>query len=290
MSSDPQRPLPDFVVAGFMKAGTTAVSGWLTRSGIRARGPAKEPDYFSDDTIHARGPGWYATQIGDPGAGLVGDLSTSYLDPRCSAVAAARLVEANRRVRLVVCVRDPLDRAISHVLHDTRLGSRSGASPEEVAADIVAGSSYVERSRYAAGVQPYLETFDPEQILVLDGRVPSDRRWDAIASHLGRPGHPFPVGQAVTRYQTPELRSYRPALARWSGSRVRSWVGPLIPGAVKRRAVDALAKPPLPPTSVADTRRLLAPDVVALLRAEEEQFWASTATCQQVRGDGDTAT
>jgi hypothetical protein len=66
--------------------------------------------------------------------------------------------------RLIYMVRDPIDRMLSHYLHnvgggyDDRPLAEAFADPE---------GAYVARSRYFFQLEPYLEEFGPEQIEIL---------------------------------------------------------------------------------------------------------------------------
>src|SRR5947209_19692037 len=72
------RPLPDFLILGAQKAGTTALYAYLRwHPGIT--GPAwKEVSYF--DRHYRRGPHWYRGHFPiRTGDGLVGEASPGYL-------------------------------------------------------------------------------------------------------------------------------------------------------------------------------------------------------------------
>ena len=52
---------PDFIVVGAMKSATTTLHEQLARQpGVFMSRP-KEPNFFSDDAIYARGWGWYSS-------------------------------------------------------------------------------------------------------------------------------------------------------------------------------------------------------------------------------------
>ena len=66
--------------------------------------------------------------------------------------------------RLIYMVRDPIDRILSHYLHNVGGGYES-RSLEQALAD--PDSAYVARSRYAMQLEPYLEAFERERILIV---------------------------------------------------------------------------------------------------------------------------
>ena len=52
---------PDFIVIGAMKSATTTLHEQLARQPGFAMSRLKEPNFFSDDDMYARGWGWYSS-------------------------------------------------------------------------------------------------------------------------------------------------------------------------------------------------------------------------------------
>jgi hypothetical protein len=75
----------------------------------------------------------------------------------------ARLFAYNPGLKLIYIMRHPVERVISNYSHDLVRGLVD--VPPEVA--IVQQSPYLNRSRYAVQLRPYLELFKPENILPL---------------------------------------------------------------------------------------------------------------------------
>src|SRR5919201_3141433 len=124
----PLRPLPDFLIIGAQKAGTTALYAYLRwHPGIT--GPSwKEVSFF--DRYYARGEAWYRGNMpsrprqwlaerrnGRPP--LVGEASPSYL---FHPLAPERVANLLPRARLIAVLRNPVDRAFSHYQHELSLG------------------------------------------------------------------------------------------------------------------------------------------------------------------------
>lgn len=104
---------PSFVIIGAQKAGTTSLYDYLSRvPGIR---PARRKEVHYFDENYGRGKAWYASQFPltpIPGRErwITGEASPYYLlHPHAPARLAAELPEA----KLVVIVRNPVDRAYS---------------------------------------------------------------------------------------------------------------------------------------------------------------------------------
>lgn len=120
-------PLPDFLIIGAMKCGTDAAARnlavhpdiWLVDEAVkRALGDElefAEVQFFNDDTRWARGEAWYR-RFFEPGTGhpRLGEKSAEYLN--CLA-AHERMYRTVPRARLIVLLREPVSRALSHWRH-----------------------------------------------------------------------------------------------------------------------------------------------------------------------------
>ena len=79
----------------------------------------KEPNFFSNDEVYAKGLGWYASLFAnaDPGD-LCGESSTHYTKLPTYPHTVARMRAALPQVKLIYMMRHPIDRLISHYLHE----------------------------------------------------------------------------------------------------------------------------------------------------------------------------
>jgi hypothetical protein len=103
-------PLPDFLVAGAMKAGTTTLWAMLNQHPEVYVTRPKELHYF--DQHFDRGIAWYAEQF-TPGASerMIGEATPIYMtDP----VYHQRMFETVPHARLLITLREPSSRAYSH--------------------------------------------------------------------------------------------------------------------------------------------------------------------------------
>ena len=179
--------LPQFVIAGAPKAGTTALHAALATHPGLYLSPVKEPKYYLTDgrpppRSGQRGPGdahsaqewiwrreeYLALFDGAPAGTVRGESTPFYLYDRA---AQARLAADVPGVKVVVVVRDPVDRAYSNWAHLRA----DGLEPE---ADFAAAVE-LEESRIADGWAPFwhyrgLGRYG-EQLRDLYTHVPRDR-------------------------------------------------------------------------------------------------------------------
>ena len=109
--------LPDFLIVGSPKCGTTSLAFWL-RDHPQAFVPEiKELNFFNLEERWSRGLDWYAQQFaGGEDAVVAGEATPAYM---FGAPNVERIARALPNARLIVCLRDPADRAYSH-WHDWR--------------------------------------------------------------------------------------------------------------------------------------------------------------------------
>ena len=170
--------LPNLVVVGAMKCGTSSLHYYLDLHPEVAMSSPKELDFFlgspepraSDATDpvrggegnFARGLAWYSAHF-DPAARIRGESSPNYADP-LNTETPRRMAAVVPEAKLVFLARHPVDRIVSNYLH-LFAGGRETASLEDVLAR--PGNILLRRSRYAAMAGLFLGSFPREQILFL---------------------------------------------------------------------------------------------------------------------------
>ena len=194
---NPALTLPDLVVIGAMKCATTALHTYLDAHPDIVMWPGKEANFFTGDATpppvdreewwrHGqwhRGVGWYASLF-DPGAKLRGESSPGYTAPD-NPLAAERMAAVIPEARLVYLVRDPVERAVSQYAHHVRDGDETRPVGEAL---LDPDSQYVARSRYAERLQPFLDHFERDQVLVVVQERLRDRRREEmrrVYAHVG---------------------------------------------------------------------------------------------------------
>jgi Sulfotransferase domain len=124
-----QRPLPDFIVAGVQKGGTTFLYQEMLRH-PEIRGSLTKEVHFFDGNFD-KGVDWYSGMFPRSSSNarvIRGEASPAYI---FHPAAVRRIAETLPDPRLVIVVRDPVQRALSHYKHERRLGYEPSATFEE---------------------------------------------------------------------------------------------------------------------------------------------------------------
>ncbi len=155
-------PRPDFIVIGAMKSATTTLHEQLARQPGLFMSRPKEPNYFSDDKIYARGWRWYSSlfRAAKPGD-LRGESSTHYTKLPTYPRTVDRMVRDLPRLKLIYLMRHPIDRLISQYVHEVTCG-RIGVAISEA---IYRHPELIDYSRYTMQLRPFLEAYGAESVL-----------------------------------------------------------------------------------------------------------------------------
>ncbi len=149
-------PVVDFCVIGAMKSGTTSLYDVLAKH-PQLHMPVKEVHWFSDASRKRSRADYDAGFTPGPGQ-LCGEASTSYtMRPQFTGVAE-RMAAYNPQMKVIYVVRNPVDRIDSHLAHRS---VRDPAFCDPFHPDLLARSAY----RYQ--LDPYLQLFLPDQVLVI---------------------------------------------------------------------------------------------------------------------------
>lgn len=141
----------------------------------------KELNFFVEELNWSLGPEWYAAHFSAQ-APVRGETSPHYTDRPFLEGVAERMAQVIPDARLVYAVRDPVDRLLSHYLHNFG-GGYEQRSLEEVLAD--EETSYFQRGRYAFQLEPYLAAFGAEQITLVSQDELGDDRDGTMARLFG---------------------------------------------------------------------------------------------------------
>lgn len=165
------RPLPDVVMIGAIRGGSTALYANLLQH-PDVKGPFRKELHYLN-TRWARGERWYRAQF----PMVIGSRSWQAIEATPAYLAfpdaPARMRETQPDVRLLLTLRDPVDRAVSHWKFRTQR-SHETRSLDEVVADEATvtdgdiSTQILTHGHYAAHLERWFEVFDQDRFLIVD--------------------------------------------------------------------------------------------------------------------------
>jgi hypothetical protein len=238
VSTSDRRPLPDFLIIGTKRGGTTSLWNYLIEHPLVPRlFPAwntKASHYFEENWY--RDLSWYRSHFptdrqrhdsnnATEGPCRVGEASPLYMFHPSTPERVHQIIPG---VRIIVLLRDPVDRAYSHWkerrtngVEPLRFSEALAAEPERTAgerarliedpfyfSEAYDWYSYRARGRYLEHLEPWLELFDRSQFLFIRSedlyRTPADvyaatlsfldlpeRQLDSFEVYNDRPSDPM---------------------------------------------------------------------------------------------------
>ncbi len=161
MNSD--KRLPDAIFIGPLKTATSYIYDYyLHHPNVATSEPVKELYYYDDH--YDQGEDWYLSHFSPkPDHKLMIDVSPSYL---IDSDAMRRIKSDNPNAKIIMTLRDPLERFSSHVKHHIRHGY-----PYTGFNDLLAEHPRViQGSQYETYVDKWIEAFGESNVSILDYR------------------------------------------------------------------------------------------------------------------------
>ncbi len=187
------RLLPGFIIIGAQRCGTTSLFNYLTQHPDVYPSCPKEVQYFSN--YYGKGMSWYRSHFplawhkryiernGSQGF-ITGEATPYYL---AHPYAPRRAAEAVPQSKLIVLLRNPVDRAYSHYHYEVKMGAETlsfedaiDTEEERLSAEVdkmfeddsyrsfnFQHFTYLSRGIYVDQLERWTEFFNREQILVL---------------------------------------------------------------------------------------------------------------------------
>ena len=225
-------PLPNVLIIGAMKAGTTSLYMDIADRRGAFLAQDKEPHALCNDEVLApAGRAAYEANYGHAPAGtLCCDASTGYAKrPDVDGVVerAVRVLPAG--FKAIYMVRHPIERIISQHHHEHTEGLVGPSIDEEVRRH----DRYVQYSRYAYQLEPWMAQLGPERIRVVRFEDYVSRRRETVSELLGFVGLAAEdeagfEGRVYNKSQGKPVKSLRWEALRQSGA-YRRWLRPLAP-------------------------------------------------------------
>lgn len=182
--------LPDFIIVGAMKCGTSTLAAQLgAQPGLFMTTP-KEPNFFSDDDVYAKGPDWYKELFSEAGPDdIKGEASTHYTKKPTHPEALARMRQMLDQPKIIYLIRDPVARAVSHYIHEWTMG----VMPRDVERAFSEHRELVSYGCYADQIVPYIDAFGADNVLILSleaMKKSPQQVLEQVCAFLGYTGEP----------------------------------------------------------------------------------------------------
>lgn len=213
------RALPDFVILGTQRGGTSSLYQWLCAHPAFDPPLRKEIHYF--DVHYHKGTRWYRAHFPFAQRGRITGEASPYMlfHPLAPARAARDLPTSTR---FIVLLRNPVERAISHywlsrnsmTWEKETLERGIELESQRLAAEIPkvlrgersfghATFSYVARGEYASQLRRWFDAVGRERILVLESeKLNREPEGSGVLQWLGLDPHsaPFPAVNRTARF------------------------------------------------------------------------------------------
>lgn len=169
--------LPDFLIIGAQKAGSTWLAHRLNQHPDIFI-PNRELHYFNNQKNYQKGEKWYASHFDEAEPEqLIGEKTPNYLFGDLQGIAGhdpqvlSHISQTIPNAKLIIVLRDPVERALSAAKHFIRTGRISPfiGLDELLTAESVQPDCYgiLQGGFYAHQISTVLEYFPPEQVLIL---------------------------------------------------------------------------------------------------------------------------
>ncbi len=207
-----ERALPNFLIIGAMRAGTTALWAYL-KAHPDVFMPGRKEIHFFDSYFH-KGIGWYSRWFDGAGSrAATGESTPSYM---YHDVAIERMAQVVPDARLIAILRNPADRAYAHYWLNRAMKREKLGFAEAIAAEPVRLASarrkylnrtYLDRGRYLSQLLRVCERYPRDRLYVVIFEELRDRPaeiYGEVCRFLGVDGSFTPpnLGDRVAGYKT----------------------------------------------------------------------------------------
>jgi Sulfotransferase family len=277
-----RRMWPNLFIVGAAKAGTTSLYSELARHPAIYMSPMKEPHFFSRIEPapelegffpHVRDEAEYlALFAGATTEEVLGEASTSYLWDRH---AAERIKDVVPDAKIVIMLRDPVDRAYSQYWNDVREGFERRSFREALLDEQRTGSGrwgasslYIDCGRYPDQVARYLDRFGRQVLVLVFEDFVQDQAGTIAEVHLFLGVEPLNGDPALGRMNPASMPRNRLSRAVLASGGLRRVIQATVPRPVRSRMRGRLLReaspPPMDPAARALLTEAFRPEVARL--------------------------
>jgi hypothetical protein len=213
-----KRSLPDFLIIGAQKCGTTSLYAYLEQHPEIAGASKKEVKYF--DMFSHQGLDWYKAHfptMAEKSQRLTGEATPDYI---FFPEIATKVHQCMPNVKMLVLLREPADRSYSQYRYAQRRGHETLGFAEAIEAEprrlreardycqrsgqslsthrYYREQSYVARSQYIDQLQPWFDQFDRSQFLFLTSESLQSQPQETLrlaTDYLGLHPYEFHTGE-----------------------------------------------------------------------------------------------
>ena len=264
---DPSGALPNLVVIGAQKCGTSGLHYILDAHPEIAMSRPKELNFFIDERNWSQGLDWYRDHF-DPEAAVRGESSPNYTTYPHHLGIPDRMHEVIPDAKLIFLVRDPLERIAAHWVHNYAKRRERGDLRETL---LHPNTTYVLRSKYHAQLRQFLNRYTLSQVLVIDQDDLRNRRSETLVEV-------FEFLGVDSRFDHPSFhrerhRTTRKRRATALGVKVQplreTAVGSRMPKAIWNALDVGVLGRPIPKP---DVRTALGPEVIEVLHEDADRL------------------
>ncbi|MEM7131339.1 MAG: sulfotransferase domain-containing protein [Chloroflexota bacterium] len=158
-----RQALVDFMIVGAQKCGTTTLAAQLAAHPDVCFCKEKEPGFFNSHVDWEDKLDEYHSLYTPANGQICGEASTMYTFFPEVVDVHERLYRYNPALKLIYIMRNPVERAVSLYAHNVVRNIEKSAPEQAIFKD----PTYLNRSRYGMQIQPFIELFGRENVLLL---------------------------------------------------------------------------------------------------------------------------
>lgn len=156
--------LPNFIVIGAMKSGTTSLRYTLSCHPEIFMVYPEEPRFFYNDENYRKGLGWYSSFFENvKGQKAIGEGSGFYAWKARNSETVKRIANTIPDVKIIYMVRHPIERIASHWSWEIASGKPLGSIENAIQEN----RQFLDMSMYWEQISEYRKYFKDEQIKIL---------------------------------------------------------------------------------------------------------------------------
>ncbi|QDZ10715.1 sulfotransferase family protein [Devosia ginsengisoli] len=236
--------VPDFLIVGSMKAGTTTLYRDLVQHPDIFLPQEKEPEtlvrFGEDDRAILED---YRSLMRPAATGQIcGEASTAYTKrPDHEGVAERALRICGAKLKIIYLTREPISRIVSQYRHELALG----LVQEPLNQAVLANGRYVAYSRYDWQLAPWLAALGPDNVLVLRFEDYVARRAETVGRICQFLGVSAPAGDFDRAFNTSEGKMVPRGLwkAVVASRFYQRQIKPLVPVGMRERMAGRVLTP-----------------------------------------------